>query len=86
MSRAINFYFYPTTKAYLARTFPNAPTSEPGQTSEDSPVVHLGAAVVAGIMTATGTNPIWGEYGAIGKPSRTRRITSYANLHTCRGL
>lgn len=58
-ARAINFYFYPTTKAYLARTFPNAPVSEAGQTSEDSPVVHLGAAVVAGIMTATGTNPIW---------------------------
>lgn len=59
--RAINFYFYPTSKAYIAKQFPNAPTTKPGQTAEDSPVVHLSAAVIAGIMTATGTNPIWGE-------------------------
>ena len=59
--RAINFYFYPTSKVYLAKQFPNAPTEKPGQTAEDSPVIHLGAAVVAGIMTSTGTNPIWGE-------------------------
>lgn len=58
-ARALNFYFYPTTKAYLAKRFPNAPTEKAGQTSEDSPVIHLSAAVVAGIMTATGTNPIW---------------------------
>ena len=58
---AINFYFYPTSKHYLARQFPNAPTTQPGQTAEDSPVIHLSAAVIAGIMTATGTNPIWGE-------------------------
>ncbi|KAK4686514.1 solute carrier family 25, member 33/36, partial [Tremellales sp. Uapishka_1] len=58
-ARAINFYFYPTSKAYLAKKFPNAPTEHAGQTAEDSPVVHLGAAVIAGIMTATGTNPIW---------------------------
>ncbi|WVR04732.1 hypothetical protein IAU60_001743 [Kwoniella sp. DSM 27419] len=58
-ARAINFYFYPTSKAYLARQFPNAPREKAGQTAEDSPVVHLGAAVIAGIMTATGTNPIW---------------------------
>ncbi|EKD00808.1 carrier protein rim2 [Trichosporon asahii var. asahii CBS 8904] len=50
-ARAINFYFYPTSKAFLARTFPNA--------GEDSPLVHLGAAVIAGVCTATGTNPIW---------------------------
>lgn len=56
---AINFYFYPTSKAFLARTFPNAPTESAGQTSEDSPLVHLGAAVIAGVCTATGTNPIW---------------------------
>ncbi|GFZ47833.1 Uncharacterized mitochondrial carrier [Saitozyma sp. JCM 24511] len=58
-ARAINFYFYPTSKAYLAKQFPNAPTEKPGQTAEDSPLIHLSAAVVAGIMTATGTNPIW---------------------------
>jgi solute carrier family 25 protein 33/36 len=59
--RAINFYFYPTSKAYLAKQFPNAPRTSSGLTAEDSPVIHLGAAVIAGIMTATGTNPIWGE-------------------------
>ncbi|WVQ98163.1 hypothetical protein IAU59_005285 [Kwoniella sp. CBS 9459] len=58
-ARAINFYFYPTSKAYLAKQFPNAPTEKAGQTAEDSPVIHLSAAVIAGIMTATGTNPIW---------------------------
>lgn len=56
---AINFYFYPTSKAFLAKHFPNAPTEKEGQTAEDSPLVHLGAAVVAGVMTSTGTNPIW---------------------------
>lgn len=25
-------------------------------------MIHLGAAVIAGLMTATGTNPIWGEF------------------------
>jgi solute carrier family 25 protein 33/36 len=60
MNRAINFYFYPTSKVYLAKQFPNAPTEKEGQTSLDSPVIHLSAAVIAGIMTATGTNPIWG--------------------------
>jgi solute carrier family 25 protein 33/36 len=59
--RAINFYFYPTSKVYLAKQFPNAPTEKEGQTSLDSPVIHLSAAVIAGIMTATGTNPIWGK-------------------------
>ncbi|WVW78334.1 hypothetical protein I302_100288 [Kwoniella bestiolae CBS 10118] len=58
-ARAINFYFYPTSKAYLAKQFPNAPVEQAGQTAEDSPVIHLSAAVIAGIMTATGTNPIW---------------------------
>ncbi|CAD6576100.1 MAG: hypothetical protein TREMPRED_001578 [Tremellales sp. Tagirdzhanova-0007] len=58
-ARAINFYFYPTSKAYLAKRFPNAPTESKGQTAEDSPVIHLSAAIIAGIMTATGTNPIW---------------------------
>ncbi|WWD00725.1 hypothetical protein V866_007660 [Kwoniella sp. B9012] len=58
-ARAINFYFYPTSKAYLAKQFPNAPVEQVGQTSEDSPLIHLSAAVIAGIMTATGTNPIW---------------------------
>lgn len=61
MIRAINFYCYPTSKAYLASQFPNAPTEKAGQSAEDSPLVHLGAAVIAGICTATGTNPIWGE-------------------------
>lgn len=56
---AINFYFYPTSKVFLAKTFPNAPTEKDGQSAEDSPLVHLGAAVIAGVMTATGTNPIW---------------------------
>jgi solute carrier family 25 protein 33/36 len=74
--RAINFYCYPTAKVYLASKFPNAPVEKVGQTAEDSPLVHLGAAVIAGkllndvwvgaklmtgIATATGTNPIWGE-------------------------
>lgn len=68
-SRAINFYFYPTSKAYLAKQFPNAPTTKSGQSAEDSPVIHLGAAVIAGIMTATGTNPIWGQSTII-SPSR----------------
>ncbi|KLT42967.1 mitochondrial carrier [Cutaneotrichosporon oleaginosum] len=58
-ARAINFYFYPTSKAFLAKQFPNAPTEKEGQTAEDSPLIHLGAAVVAGVMTSTGTNPIW---------------------------
>ncbi|TYJ58616.1 hypothetical protein B9479_000827 [Cryptococcus floricola] len=62
-ARAINFYFYPTSKAYLASAFPNAPAETRPDGSrgraEDSPLVHLGAAVVAGIMTSTGTNPIW---------------------------
>ncbi|KAK1921655.1 mitochondrial carrier domain-containing protein [Papiliotrema laurentii] len=58
-ARAINFYCYPTSKAYLAARFPNAPTEKPGQTAEDSPIIHLGAAVIAGVATATGTNPIW---------------------------
>ncbi|KAK8847493.1 hypothetical protein IAR55_005351 [Kwoniella newhampshirensis] len=58
-ARAINFYFYPTSKAYLAKQFPNAPTEKAGQTAEDSPLIHLSAAVIAGIMTSTGTNPIW---------------------------
>ncbi|TXT13055.1 hypothetical protein VHUM_01456 [Vanrija humicola] len=58
-ARAINFYFYPTSKAFLAKTFPNAPTEKEGQTAEDSPVIHLGAAAIAGVMTSTGTNPIW---------------------------
>jgi hypothetical protein len=48
LSRATNFYFYPTTKVYLAHMFPNAPREKAGQTSEDSPLIHLGAAVVAG--------------------------------------
>lgn len=43
----------------MAKHFPNAPTEKEGQTAEDSPLVHLGAAVVAGVMTSTGTNPIW---------------------------
>jgi solute carrier family 25 protein 33/36 len=46
--RAINFYFYPTSKAYLAKKFPNAPIEKAGQTSEDSPVIHLCAAAIAG--------------------------------------
>lgn len=33
---------------YLAGKFPNAPVEKAGQTAEDSPLVHLGAAVVAG--------------------------------------
>ncbi|KAL7419388.1 Pyrimidine nucleotide transporter, mitochondrial [Cryptotrichosporon argae] len=58
-ARAINFYFYPTSKAFLAQRFPNAPTIKAGQTAEDSPFVHLGAAIIAGVATASGTNPIW---------------------------
>lgn len=46
--RAVNFYFYPTSKVYLAKKFPNAPTEKAGQTSEDSPLIHLSAAVIAG--------------------------------------
>lgn len=73
--RAINFYFYPTSKVYLAKQFPNAPTEKPGQTAEDSPVIHLGAAIVAGIMTSTGTNPIWGEcfFGMMILPKKKKK-------------
>ncbi|KAI1141034.1 mitochondrial carrier [Hypoxylon sp. FL0543] len=49
-ARSINFYTYGTGKrAYSQWT----------GASPDNPAVHLAAAVTAGIMTGTATNPIW---------------------------
>ncbi|BEJ12065.1 hypothetical protein CspHIS471_0205250 [Cutaneotrichosporon sp. HIS471] len=74
-ARAINFYFYPTSKAFLAKQFPNAPTEKEGQTAEDSPLIHLGAAVVAGVMTSTGTNPIWVVKTRLQLSAKRREVT-----------
>ncbi|KAG0148690.1 hypothetical protein CROQUDRAFT_654523 [Cronartium quercuum f. sp. fusiforme G11] len=50
-ARSINFYVYGTGKELYTRLL------TPGQDS--SSVVHICAAVTAGIATATATNPIW---------------------------
>jgi len=60
-------------KTVLASTFPSLspeqsgliPSTHNGATAsvgaESSPFIHLGAAAIAGIVTSTATNPIWGE-------------------------
>ncbi len=49
-ARAINFYSYGNGKRVLAERF---------NSGKESPLVHLSAAAIAGIVTATATNPIW---------------------------
>jgi len=64
-ARAINFSTYANSKVILARYFPNAavppdiPIPATGNHAESSPYIHLGAAAIAGVVTATATNPIW---------------------------
>lgn len=49
-ARAINFFTYGNGKRLIA-DYANG--------GQESPVVHLSAAALAGIVTATATNPIW---------------------------
>ncbi len=49
-ARSINFYTYGNGKRLLAQHFNNG---------EESAWVHLSAAVLAGVVTSTATNPIW---------------------------
>ncbi|TGZ85469.1 mitochondrial carrier [Ascodesmis nigricans] len=49
-ARAINFFTYGNGKRILAERFNNG---------EESSLVHLGAAAIAGVCTGTATNPIW---------------------------
>jgi hypothetical protein len=61
-------------KSVLASTFPSlapnhtglVPIANNGATgsagAESSPFIHLGAAAIAGIVTSTATNPIWGKF------------------------
>ncbi|PWN48477.1 mitochondrial carrier [Violaceomyces palustris] len=49
-ARSINFYTYGNGKQVLAERFNNG---------KESPLVHLSAAAIAGLVTATATNPIW---------------------------
>ncbi|CAO1637754.1 unnamed protein product [Parajaminaea phylloscopi] len=49
-ARSINFFTYGNGKLLLAEHFNGG---------RETPVVHLGAAALAGITTATATNPIW---------------------------
>ncbi|KAI5453631.1 Pyrimidine nucleotide transporter, mitochondrial [Naganishia albida] len=58
-ARAINFSTYAQSKQFLAASLPHNVTLSSTSAAEASPVVHLGAAAIAGIMTATATNPIW---------------------------
>lgn len=55
-ARAINFSTYAQSKILLAGYFPQLGE---GGSAEASPYVHLSAATIAGITTATATNPIW---------------------------
>lgn len=55
-SRAIYFSTYAKSKDYLSKVHP---LREDSKSSPDSSIVHFGAAVIAGITTATATNPIW---------------------------
>jgi hypothetical protein len=73
VNSAINFSTYAQMKTVLASTFPSlspthsglVPVTHNGATAaagaESSPYIHLGAAAIAGIVTSTATNPIWGE-------------------------
>lgn len=69
-ARSINFSTYAHSKSVLARWFPHASVPDDvaatalsegrvGNLAEASPYVHLGAAAIAGVVTATATNPIW---------------------------
>lgn len=64
-ARAINFSTYAQSKTFLAGHFPQlaaegAVTGTDGvSAAEASPYIHLSAATIAGITTATVTNPIW---------------------------
>lgn len=49
-ARAINFYTYGNGKRLIADHLNHG---------KESPVVHLAAAALAGVVTATATNPIW---------------------------
>ncbi|CAD6902505.1 unnamed protein product [Tilletia controversa] len=49
-ARSINFYAYGNGKRVFAERFNNG---------RETPLVHLSAAAVAGVVTATATNPIW---------------------------
>jgi Mitochondrial carrier protein len=49
-ARSINFYSYGNGKRVLAERFNNG---------KETAVVHLSAAAIAGLITATATNPIW---------------------------
>lgn len=49
-ARSINFYTYGNGKQIIAHHFNGG---------RESPLVHLGAAAMAGIVTSTCTNPIW---------------------------
>jgi len=49
-ARSINFYTYGNGKQVLAEHFNNG---------VETPLMHLTAAAIAGIVTATATNPIW---------------------------
>ena len=49
-ARAINFYTYGNGKRIISEHFAHG---------YESPVVHLSAAAIAGVVTATATNPIW---------------------------
>ena len=49
-ARAINFYAYGNSKRIISEEFNNG---------QEASWVHLCAAVIAGVMTGTATNPIW---------------------------
>lgn len=61
-ARAINFSTYAQSKQFLASALPISITHSTATSvgaAETSPIVHLVAAALAGIVTATATNPIW---------------------------
>lgn len=49
-ARSINFYTYGNGKTLIAERFNDG---------KETPLVHLSAAALAGVVTATATNPIW---------------------------
>ena len=49
-NRAINFYAYGNGKRFISENFNNG---------QENSSIHLLAAAMAGILTATATNPIW---------------------------
>ena len=50
LTRAINFYAYGNGKRFISENFNNG---------QENSSIHLLAAAMAGILTATATNPIW---------------------------